>query len=287
MSCNKPFFVRQEQDCKETYLSNLPDNIDYLIYRGGYDSITYNEETHLLELMSKDDLQNTFGKTYDMFTYFLREKRFDDYEYILRTNTSTYINVELLNAFVQQLDNDNEVWGSELVYDAKSQNVECIYLRGNALLLNRKHIKTICKNGGICRYLNNKLIDDETIGAILYVSSIMENEPIIFKSYTECWYKSVLEPYSAHQISNMNNTCLDFELLQNVIAIQIKTYMDRALESYHYAKVHKVFLENKYDDINKSIEFINDYSIHPDIFLGEIYGYRKTELTDNGYTVLI
>ena len=40
MSCNQEHFITEEQICKNTYLSRLPDNIDYIIYRGDY----YNNE---------------------------------------------------------------------------------------------------------------------------------------------------------------------------------------------------------------------------------------------------
>ena len=118
MSCNQEHFIKEEQVLRETYLSRLPENIDYLIYRGGNDSVEYNEDIHILHLTCKDDINNTFKKTYEAF-YWVIDKYGDEYEYIFRTNTSTYINIDLLNAFVQSLSikNKYDIWGGEIVYN--------------------------------------------------------------------------------------------------------------------------------------------------------------------------
>ena len=44
MSCNKEFFIKQEQVLRETYLSILPGNISFIIYRGGYNEQRFNFE---------------------------------------------------------------------------------------------------------------------------------------------------------------------------------------------------------------------------------------------------
>lgn len=276
MSCNQEHFIKQETDCINTYLSVLPDNVDYIIYRGG-PNYTYNEASHLLCVPERDDLKNTYNKTFAAFNWVTKNR---DYDYILRTNTSTYINVELLNAFIQTLTNDTDIWGSEIFYDYLNQNVRGMYLRGNCLLLSRKHIKTILNDGLICYLMSNRLIDDETIGAIF-----LTHPEYNIKSFTECWYKSSKTPYSYHQISNMNNTDKSFDLLKKCVAIQIKNWYDRSLEQKHYLEIYEVFKTNKYDNILDSIKFIYDYSKHPDIFLGNMIGFKQTVCKDNKYTI--
>jgi hypothetical protein len=278
MSCNQEHFLKQEQDCIDTYLSRLPDNFDYIIYRSNNtNTFEFDSDKHLLLVPEKDDLFNTFNKTYSAFYWLVNNMQYD---YILRTNTSTYINVELLNAFVQSLDNDTELWGSELFYDCVKQNVKGMYLRGNCLLLSKRHIDTILNDGMLCVLMSNRLIDDETIGAIFLL-----HPEYTIKSYTECWYKSLNKQYSYHQISMMNNTDKSFNLLKKCVAIQIRNYEDRSLEHQYYFEIDEVFKNNKYTDISDCVNFLYDYSTHPDIFCGEKFGYAQTKYINNNYVI--
>ena len=268
MSCQNEFFVKQEQDCKNTFLSNLTDNIDYLFYRGGYNENKYNDNEQLLELTSLDDLKNTFSKTYDALKFVKDNLKYD---YIFRTNTSTYINIELLNSFVQQLTNTDEIWGGELVFNREVLN-DILYLRGNGLLFSTKYLDFICKFGLPMRLISNQVIDDYGLGAIFATFEISSKKSLL-RVFPEGWYKSSKAPYSPHRICRMNNENKDFNFLKNIMIIQIKNWYDRDLESQHFNEIHNVFLENKFDDINKSIEFVYEYSKHPSMFLGEQYGF--------------
>lgn len=274
MSCNNDFFIEQENILKETYLSILTDNIDYVIYRGGNDKDEFRNNKHLLLLNVEDDLSNTYKKTYRALN--LIHDNFN-YDYILRTNTSTYINIDLLAAFVQNLIdteqyNDN-VWGAEYTKHIEEDNMcrHIPYIRGNAILLSRPNVLDILDYGKSYTYINNRiLIDDEVIGLILY--SILGDGYL--KCFGEAWYKSIPETGNyPTSISNMNNTNTDFDYLKNFIAIQIKNWYDRDLENNHFRLIHKVFAENRDNDINKTIENIYRYSENPDIFLGERYGF--------------
>ena len=69
MSCNEDFFIKQEQVLRETYLSILPENMDYIIYRGGYNEQRFNFEEDILELTSNDDLEHTYHKTFEAMTW--------------------------------------------------------------------------------------------------------------------------------------------------------------------------------------------------------------------------
>lgn len=278
MSCNQDHFIEQEKVCKATYLSNLPENISYIIYRGGYENCELVDD--LLQLQTNDELEHTFKKTYDAFNI---ANNIFEYDYILRTNTSTYINIELLNAFVQSLNNDVDVWGSELIYDQSEDIANCIYLRGNALLLSKRNVEIIINRGMPFYFLNMPFIDDWTIGSIFSTESTLNHDSkFIIKSYTECWYKSSALNYDGHQISNMSNTNKDFDFLKNIIAIQIRNYYDRSLETKHFMEIHEVFMNNKYDNIFESIKYIYDYSLHPDLFLGHTFGFVQITY-NNGY----
>lgn len=279
MSCNQEHFIKEEQVLRETYLSRLPENIDYLIYRGGNDSVEYNEDIHILHLTCKDDINNTFKKTYEAF-YWVIDKYGDEYEYIFRTNTSTYINIDLLNAFVQSLSikNKYDIWGGEIVYNVDNDSLcNTLYIRGNGLLLNVETVRGILNIGWGYYLLNNiNLIDDGTLGCIYNTYNLLYRNQFIqyIKSFKEGWYKASLGPYSAHKVCCMNNENIDFDFLKQMIIIQIRNWYDRTKELEHFKIIDEVFKNNKDIDIDKTVQEQYEYANNPDVFLGQNYGFK-------------
>ena len=95
-SCNDELFEKEIECIKETYANNLPSNIDFIYYTGDNDKEELVE--NCLKLTCCDDIYSTFRKTY----YALRFLQLNNiqYDYIVRTNTSTYINIKLLNKII-------------------------------------------------------------------------------------------------------------------------------------------------------------------------------------------
>ena len=278
MSCNQEHFINQENDCKDTYLSRLPENIDYIIYRGGSDNVEYNENTKVLHLRSKDDLGNTFKKTYEAFSWVIN-KYSDEYEYIFRTNTSTYVNIDLLNAFVQSLGikNKHEIWGGEIVYNIDKDSLcNTLYIRGNGLLLNVESVRGILNIGwGYCQ-IHKELIDDIVLGCIYNNINLLKNGKYFpyIKSFKEGWYKASLVPYTEHQVCRMNNENIDFDFLKQMMIIQIRNWYDRTQESKHFKIIDEVFKNNKDNELNKTVQQQYEYSNNPEVFLGHNYGFK-------------
>ena len=113
MSCQDEFFQNQVNTIKEMWAKPILEgkypNIDFIVYEGGYDKHSYDKENHILKVRCEDDLDNTYKKTYYAFNLINNNI---EYDYIFRTNTSTYVNVDLLNKFIQSLDDDNIVYTS-------------------------------------------------------------------------------------------------------------------------------------------------------------------------------
>ena len=279
MSCNQEHFIKEEQVLRETYLSRLPENIDYLIYRGGNDSVEYNEDTHILQLKCKDDINNTFKKTYEAF-YFVNNNYGDKYDYIFRTNTSTYVNIDLLNAFVQSLSikNKYDIWGGEIVYNVDNDSLcNTLYIRGNGLLLNVETVRGILNIGWGYYLLNNiNLIDDGTLGCIYNTYNSLYRKHYIqyIKSFKEGWYKASLLPYSPHKVCRMTNENIDFDFLKQMIIIQIRNWYDRTKELEHFKIIDEVFKNNKDIDIDKTVQEQYEYANNPEVFLGNNYGFK-------------
>ena len=66
MSCNIEFFQKEEELCKQTWLSNIDqyDNIDYFIYTAsGNDKCYISTGNHKIKVPTNDDLYSTLSKT--------------------------------------------------------------------------------------------------------------------------------------------------------------------------------------------------------------------------------
>ena len=282
MSCNDDFFVTQEQIMKETWIKQIDqfDNIDYIIYRGdpNIEKHKYDKQNHLLSLRCEDDLNNTYKKTY--YAFKLGHKIYD-YDYIFRTNTSTYVNVVLLNQFIQELDNDEILWASDLYSLSNSFCPYPLYLygRGNGMILSKKLIDIILSEGISHLYLEK--CDDWIIGNILNTYWIKQGKDYLdyIKGYKHGWYKCVPEEQpNNHKLCVYGNQNRDWEFIKQFITIQIKRYRERHLENAQYKELNETFEQNKYaDDLEDIIKSNIEYSKRPSVFIGSILGYTDYE----------
>ena len=272
MSCNNDFFINEEKAIKETWakpiIDKKYDNIDFIIYRGDSEKNVYQKLDNLLLINCEDDLSSTFKKTYLAFK--LANKIYE-YDYIFRTNTSTYINVELLNAFVQSLYDDDHVWGGELysLVECKCPDPTDLYLRGSSVLYSKKIVDIILKEGISFKYL--ELNDDWCIGNIINSYRIKNEDNYLeyVKSYPHAWYKCIENDYdNGNTQCTYGNTNTDFNFLNRFISIQIKNYTNRENEVSSFYELDKVFKENKYTNIDDIIKTIYLYSTNPNIFIG-------------------
>ena len=279
MSCNEELYQNQQDIIKNTWLKKIEeyDNIDYIIYYGdeNIEKHSYNKESHILKLRCEDDLKNTFKKTY--YALNLSNKIYKDYDYIFRTNTSNYVNVELLDKFISCLDDENILWTSELY---SLSNTYCpyplyLYGRGNGLILSKKLVNIILKEGKSFLYYSR--IDDHVIGNILNSYWIKEGKNYIdyIKSFTHGWYKCLnIENTNNHLLCIWGNKNKDWNFINKFITIQVRKYDDsRTNEEISYNELLEVFLNNKYENIDEQIKFIMEYSKNPSVFIGSTLGY--------------
>jgi hypothetical protein len=109
MSCNKDRFIKEENAIRETYakdiLENKYSNIKLIFYRGGSEESYYDETINTYFSKERDDLDGTYHKTIDVFKWV--SETFDDFDYIIRTNTTTYINIDAIRQFLELKDDYN------------------------------------------------------------------------------------------------------------------------------------------------------------------------------------
>lgn len=285
MSCQNEFFVEQEKYVKETWAKDIIDgkypNISFMIYRGGYEKNSYSKQDYLLKLNVEDDINSTFKKTY--FALSMIYKKFGDYDYVFRTNTSTFVNVELLNAFIEKIENDEILYSGEIysLSELCTPYPMCLIGRGNSMILSKKIVNILLQNGISFLYQNNAT-DDNIIGNILNSYHIKKGEDYkdYIKSFYHGWYKCVsVEVNNNHKLCKYCEKSQDYDFWKNFITIQIRNYGDltsfecRKGESEKYYEIQKIFENKKNDNIETSLKLNFDRSNNYDIFIGSILGY--------------
>ena len=149
-SCQQERYIKEEDILRNTYLKRIRKGDNYCFYRGGYEENKL--EGDVLQLKCDDTLKETFLKT------LIAIKTFKDagFDFIIRLNTSNWINMEMLYETLDTLNPDEpEIIGANLVIQDKSYGIP--FLRGNFLVLNRRIIKDLLNS------LNGKqytLVDD-------------------------------------------------------------------------------------------------------------------------------
>lgn len=294
MSADLPFFKDQLEDCKKTWLQPVmggagsdlvgkyAEVIGWYYYDARFDEKVKcadcgcevipdsvkedaNDEHHLINVLYDD--KYTFQKTYDVFNYIIRKH---DFDYIIRTNTSTYLNLPLLSYYLYNEFNKNG-W-EDISHCTDLMSLPCvkcpeagdIYMRGNCLVLTRRQIKDIIlKYGklysyGIVSSAENSLIDDVCIGCLLnnfYNGFKKEGRCFDYLSHIKCmpqtWYKCTDQVNEfSHPFAPLGYaTYIDETDNASVLAyascgaIQIRSYYTQGgrakTEHAHYFELHE------------------------------------------------
>ena len=192
MSCNQERFINEEQVIKKTWGKDIIEgkynNIELLFYRGDSDKIYL--EDNVIYIDERDDLEGTYIKSLKAFKY--ADDNFE-YDYIIRCNTSNYINIEAIKQFLdmENIDKDT-MFGTSLIISGVNNWVP--FLRGNFLIIPKSIINILINNVNI-----EFGVDDFCFGYTLwmyykdkYLKHILEIDTIndINEPYYEKLYKS-------------------------------------------------------------------------------------------------
>ena len=341
MSADQEHFRSQIEDCKNTWLSVLKDEkyiniinkyinkIDWLYYDANIknkynlkcskdNNLYLNINTHDKIIKDKDDKHHlynileddiwTWQKTYDVFDYITNNKEYSDYDYVVRTNTSSYINIMLLSYILYKECNDENInsdmmcYGTELIsmFSTHIPNPNDVYIRGNCLILPKHIIKNVILKYG--QFYNstsyngnkNKVCDDVVIGNILNVYfNDFKKDGLDYLSYytglTQCWYKCVNESYNIKHKWSVNDYNNKFDvnnkevmdMFEGSVNIQVRTYyLDRSIEHEHYNELHENMKKYIYDNycnenaLNTRYNKVkNEYSNNPSVFVQGNFHY--------------
>ena len=141
MSCNKPLYLEEETACRETFLKDVYDyGVPYLFYKGlneehNEQGIDYDTQTIYVD--APDDLAGTGRKT----ALALRESLDIDYDYLIKTNVSTYINIENVMRWIETWPgkDDTNIYGSRFIVNKASLDIP--FPRGNFVIMSRKMVE--------------------------------------------------------------------------------------------------------------------------------------------------
>lgn len=227
MSCNQDErFLNEEDAIRKTWGKDILDgkynNINLIFYRGGYEEDKYDRESNILYLKSDDTLNGTYHKTINAFKFV--DNNFN-YDYIVRTNTSTYINVEAILQFLASSNNYYEyIIGPKLCIN--NINYSTPFIGGHFVIFGRDIINIL---------INNKIeircgIDDIVIGYML--GKIFKTE------------------YTNHllHVDGLNIMCDDYlNKLNKVFCIKLKDGVNDINIITNMFRIHKILTENKND----------------------------------------
>lgn len=263
----------------ETWAKELPENVGIVYYDGGaymkseFKQYKDNENVWHLHLACEDDMQYTFKKTW-MAYRFIADKYSPDW--IFRTNTSTYVNIRVLNDFILNHADPKITYGSDLysLSEACCPYPLCIYPRGNGILTSKEvYDKAIIKNGISFAY--QTICDDIVFGTLINTYNINEGRKYIdyIGGLPHAWYKCVDQIFdNNHKWSKYGDYNLNYN---NFVTITVKKYREREKEKEHYLEFHKKIKSDHLMNIvepiwtNEMLEYTKD----PSIFLGSIIGY--------------
>lgn len=257
----------------QSWAKNLPENIGIVYYDGtscmktkftkykGLDNVWH------LHLACEDSMKYTFKKTWMAYKYIVDKYNPD---WIFRTNTSTYVNIDLLNEFVCEIANPYITYGSDLysLSEACAPYPLCIYPRGNGILTSKKiHTPAIVRNGISFAFQN--ICDDIVIGNLINTYNINNGMKYFdcIKGLPHAWYKCVDVKFdNGHKLSKFGDDDIDYT---KFVTITVKKYREREKEKEYYLELGEKLKDKKCtwdDDMRK---YVVDYSV----FIGSILGY--------------
>lgn len=161
-SIKKAPFLELEKACLETWLNINSPHIDYIFYYGSNEEKLENKE---LYLKCKDGLNdqkenNITEKTIKMFEFALNNL---DFDFMFRTNLSSYIDLNFFYLLISKIDNLNCYKG----FIGHQQ--EIAFASGAGMLMSKDIIKIIINQK---ENLDKSLLDDVAFAKLLIQNNI-------------------------------------------------------------------------------------------------------------------
>ena len=146
-------YDRLEESIRNTWASKSVDNIKIFFYHGGSDKDYIDGDK--IRIQQEEGYYRIGYKTIRAFE--MVDKIFD-YDYIFRTNSSSYINLEKLNEYI--VEKPNKKFYSGVI----GNHFGIRFSSGSGYFLSRDVVKLVLENK---KNWNHQLIDDVALGKLL------------------------------------------------------------------------------------------------------------------------
>lgn len=262
MGCNVQPGIRNMQAIRDTYInfynihkSEFKHNFEFLFYVGNSKKLY--QKNDILYCTSNDDISHTFDKTLEAFNYIINNKKFD---YLVRVNISTFINIPLLDEAILSFDKNNIYANQFNTYLTNTKYLNDVYPRGDAYIISNHRLRQIINiySDNIRNKLNGYIDNcDDTLFGYFCMKSY--NTDIYVNYYKQLRYNFV--PLYSNELTEQ-----DFTMALNCIFSRIKTVPHDATHSgYSWddniarkEDVKKFNLLNNY--INNNYKILKDIS---------------------------
>ena len=260
MGCNVNPGKRNMDSIRNTYIKlynkykNFFDTeFEFLFYVG--DAEYQHIKDDVLYCTAKDDINSTFDKTIEALQYVINNKNFD---YLVRTNISTYINIPLLSEAIHQFNKDYIYANKFNTYLTSAKYLHDVYPRGDAYIISHYKLQEALQ------YYSKEYFDiaknvidncDDTLMGLLYIMSY--NSKFYTNKYFN-YYKQLRYNFLPNYSNELTND--DFEMGINCIFSRLKTIpkdekysdfswedCDARLEDPHKMKLLDIFISNNYN----------------------------------------
>lgn len=168
MSCNKPLYEEEEKACRETFLNDIDEmRFSYWFYKGTnemHPEREFDNETHTLYLPVPDDLDGTGRKTLEAIRATLNL----DYDYLIKTNVSTYLNIDKISEEIETWEGkeDTNVYGGRFLINDFSKNIP--FPRGYFTVISKHMVEEMLKIAdGVIGKQGAPKTDDTLMGMVL------------------------------------------------------------------------------------------------------------------------
>lgn len=269
MSCNREHFlnlealVRQELFGKDI-LDGLYPGIDIYFYAASRDEkYHFNRKTHRMEVPCGDDIYSTYEKT--MLAFRMLDTLGIEYDYLVRTNTSTLINLNNLRLFIDGIpENDEHIYTGNIYStdDGSGPEKFDMYALGKLVIFSREWIKRISSydiencvkhikdESLLDRNLSLWNVDDNAIGMVVNCICMETglDKHRVFRTiqtrlgYSDAIYEDKYSLYSKCQLAVPFRTYMDDRSVE----------YDRGRKAWNFINREKLVVDNYFDMFMKN-----------------------------------
>ena len=157
-----PNSIRNSAIQKQTWVQDFEDSCDVLFYKAGKE----NKKLGYDLILDCSDTYSAMGvKTIKAFEWVNSNL---DYDYIFRTNTSSYVDFRNLMKYLSKISKEETHYSG---YIGKFDGID--YVSGSGIILSKLAIKSILKSKN---QLDESVVEDVAIGKLLKLNKILPKE---------------------------------------------------------------------------------------------------------------